>query len=201
MWRLLLGTMGVKSLVQGLNAAATAGFEPRTVWSEVWRRNRLATAPLTVSRQVCRQSISRLCAVLSLCCSDPMGAHFDCINDAYYCNCAPFFLFHSAEKATDNGRGNAWSSETFRGWCVGKLFKKLNPSFWRCGLHKFHYTSDWLSAKQKISKSAGFAWGSFCCETEEEMRILTKKTAMISDVRHKWQIWTFGFIWMGKFSS
>ena len=49
MWRLLLGTMGVKSLVQGLNAAATAGFEPRTVLSEasVWRRNRLATAPGT----------------------------------------------------------------------------------------------------------------------------------------------------------
>ena len=47
MWRLLLGTMGVKSLVQGLNAAATAGFEPRTVWSEVRRRNRLATAPPT----------------------------------------------------------------------------------------------------------------------------------------------------------
>ena len=47
MWRLLLGTMGVKSLVQGLNAAATAGFEPRTVWSEVRRRNRLATAPCT----------------------------------------------------------------------------------------------------------------------------------------------------------
>ena len=45
MWRLLLGTMGVKSLVQGLNAAATAGFELRTVWSEVRRRNRLATAP------------------------------------------------------------------------------------------------------------------------------------------------------------
>ena len=45
MWRLLRGTMGVKSLVQGLNAAATAGFEPRTVWSEVRRRNRLATAP------------------------------------------------------------------------------------------------------------------------------------------------------------
>ena len=45
MWRLLLGTMGVKSRVQGLNAAATAGFEPRTVWSEVRRRNRLATAP------------------------------------------------------------------------------------------------------------------------------------------------------------
>ena len=45
MWRLLLGTLGVKSLVQGLNAAATAGFEPRTVWSEVRRRNRLATAP------------------------------------------------------------------------------------------------------------------------------------------------------------
>ena len=44
MRRLLLGTMGVKSLVQGLNAAATAGFEPRTVWSEVRRRNRLATA-------------------------------------------------------------------------------------------------------------------------------------------------------------
>ena len=43
MWRLLLGTMVVKSLVQGLNAAATAGFEPRTVWSEVRRRNRLAT--------------------------------------------------------------------------------------------------------------------------------------------------------------
>ena len=41
MWRLLLGTMGVKSLVQGLNAAATAGFEPRTVWSEVRRRNRI----------------------------------------------------------------------------------------------------------------------------------------------------------------
>ena len=36
--------MGVKSLVQGLNAAATAGFEPRTVWSEVRRRNRLALA-------------------------------------------------------------------------------------------------------------------------------------------------------------
>ena len=45
MWRLLLGTMGVKSLVQGLNAAATAGFEPKTVWSEVRRRNRFATAP------------------------------------------------------------------------------------------------------------------------------------------------------------
>ena len=28
MWSLLLGTMGVKSLVQGLNAAATTGFEP-----------------------------------------------------------------------------------------------------------------------------------------------------------------------------
>ena len=41
MWRLLLGTMGVKSLVQGLNAAATAGFKPRTVWSEVRRRNRI----------------------------------------------------------------------------------------------------------------------------------------------------------------
>ena len=45
MWRLLLGRMGVKSLVQGLNAAAMAGFEPRTVWSEVRHRNRLATAP------------------------------------------------------------------------------------------------------------------------------------------------------------
>ena len=45
MWRLLLGTMGVKSLVQGLNAAATAGFQPRTVWSKVRRCNRLATAP------------------------------------------------------------------------------------------------------------------------------------------------------------
>ena len=45
MWRLLLRTVGVKSLVQGLNAAATAGFEPRTVSSEVRRRNRLATAP------------------------------------------------------------------------------------------------------------------------------------------------------------
>ena len=44
MWRLLLGTMEVKSLVQGFYAAATAGFEPRTVWSEVRRRNRLATA-------------------------------------------------------------------------------------------------------------------------------------------------------------
>ena len=44
MWRLLLGTMGIKSLVQGLNTAATARFEPRTVWSEVRRRNRLATA-------------------------------------------------------------------------------------------------------------------------------------------------------------
>ena len=50
MWRLLLGTMGVKSLVQGLNAAATAGFEPRTVWSEVRRRNRLATAPPQIER-------------------------------------------------------------------------------------------------------------------------------------------------------
>ena len=45
MWRLLLGTMGVKSLVQGLNAVATAGFEPKTAWSEVRRRNRLVTAP------------------------------------------------------------------------------------------------------------------------------------------------------------
>ena len=53
MWRLLLGTMGVKSLVQGLNAAATAGFEPRTVWSEVWRRNRLATAPPTFWQPFC----------------------------------------------------------------------------------------------------------------------------------------------------
>ena len=44
MWRLLLGTMGVKSLVQGFNASATAGFESRTVWSEVRRRNRLATS-------------------------------------------------------------------------------------------------------------------------------------------------------------
>ena len=39
-------SLEVKSRVQGLNAAATAGFEPRTVWSEVRRRNRLATAPL-----------------------------------------------------------------------------------------------------------------------------------------------------------
>ena len=51
MWRLILGTMGVKSLVQGLNAAATAGFEPRTVWSEVRRRNRLATALLSALSQ------------------------------------------------------------------------------------------------------------------------------------------------------
>ena len=34
MWRLLLGTMGVKSHVQGLNAPAMSGFEPRTVWSK-----------------------------------------------------------------------------------------------------------------------------------------------------------------------
>ena len=53
MWRLLLGTMGVKSLVQGLNAAATAGFEPRTVWSEVRRRNQLATAPTQKVLPVC----------------------------------------------------------------------------------------------------------------------------------------------------
>ena len=51
MWRLILGTMGVKSLVQGLNAAATAGFEPRTVWSEVRCRNRLATALLSALSQ------------------------------------------------------------------------------------------------------------------------------------------------------
>ena len=47
MWRLLLGTMGVKSLVQGLNAAATAGFEPRTVWSEV-RLEELFAAPFAI---------------------------------------------------------------------------------------------------------------------------------------------------------
>ena len=52
MWRLLLGTMGVKSLVQGLNAAATAGFEPRTVWSEVRRRYRLATAPPHLAERI-----------------------------------------------------------------------------------------------------------------------------------------------------
>ena len=55
MWRLLLGTMGVKSLVQGLNAAATAGFEPRTVWSEVRRRNRLATGRLRLKMQKIHQ--------------------------------------------------------------------------------------------------------------------------------------------------
>ena len=55
MRRLFLGTMGVKSLVQGLNAAATAGFEPRTVWSEVRRRNRLATAPPTWSKKAQRK--------------------------------------------------------------------------------------------------------------------------------------------------
>ena len=53
MWRLLLGTMGVKSLVQGLNAAATAGFEPRTVWSEVRHCNQLATAPTQKVLPVC----------------------------------------------------------------------------------------------------------------------------------------------------
>ena len=58
MWRLLLGTMGVKSLVQGLNAAATAGFEPRTVWSEVRRRNRLATAPPIIFSFYNRHSIT-----------------------------------------------------------------------------------------------------------------------------------------------
>ena len=42
--------MGVKSRVQGLNAAATAGFEPRTVWSEIRHRNRLATAPRKAQR-------------------------------------------------------------------------------------------------------------------------------------------------------
>ena len=58
MWRLLLGTMGVKSLVQGLNAAATAGFEPRTVWFEVRRRNRLATAPLPITVPVWKETAS-----------------------------------------------------------------------------------------------------------------------------------------------
>ena len=60
MWRLLLGTMGVKSLVQGLNTAATAGFEPRTVWSEVRRRNRLATvSPDVVSFMFIRSKRKR----------------------------------------------------------------------------------------------------------------------------------------------
>ena len=59
MWRLLLGTMGVKSIVQGLNAAATAGFEPRTVWSEVRRRNRLATSLLRYKKSHFWQKIKR----------------------------------------------------------------------------------------------------------------------------------------------
>ena len=63
MWRLLLGTMGVKSLVQGLNAAATAGFEPRTVWSEVRRRNRLATAPPITEKIFRAQVLSYLKAL------------------------------------------------------------------------------------------------------------------------------------------
>ena len=57
MWRLLLGTMGVKSLVQGLNAAATAGLEPRTVSSEVRRRNRLVTAPPLLTLFRCTRSL------------------------------------------------------------------------------------------------------------------------------------------------
>ena len=52
MWRLLLGTMGVKSLVQGLNEAAAAGFEPRTVWSEVRRRNRMASRTIRTKAQL-----------------------------------------------------------------------------------------------------------------------------------------------------
>ena len=55
--------MGVKSLVQGLNTAATAGFEPKTVWSEVRRRNRLATAPpilATISTEENDKKIERL---------------------------------------------------------------------------------------------------------------------------------------------
>ena len=89
MWRLLLGTMGVKSLVQGLNAAATAGFEPRTVWSEVRRRNRLATAP----------------ALLAL---FPRRSKMACPSDEYCFTCicslvaetgaAHFFLFRSPSK-------------------------------------------------------------------------------------------------------
>ena len=49
--------MGVKSLVQGLNAAATAGFEPRTIWSEVRRRNLLATELRLLMTAVIQQSM------------------------------------------------------------------------------------------------------------------------------------------------
>ena len=73
MWRLLLGTMGVKSLVQGLNAAATAGFEPRTVWSEVRRCNRLATAPPSLQALMHRLTLTdhtRVFAMATVVCTE-----------------------------------------------------------------------------------------------------------------------------------
>ena len=86
MWMLLLGTMGVKSLVQGLNAAATAGFEPRTVWSEVRRCNRLATAPLplrlfySILLHQCYSNFCRSCLQVTVCITswypNSNGSHF-----------------------------------------------------------------------------------------------------------------------------
>ena len=66
MWRLLLGTMGVKSLVQGLNAVATAGFEPRTVWSKVRRRNRKMESIFNLCQQVHLWLGTGLCVVSSM---------------------------------------------------------------------------------------------------------------------------------------
>ena len=102
MWRLLLGTTGVKSLVQGLNAAATAGFEPRTVslhWTRqepgrnmfflwlardtsVWHFSWRDWAPCRRPDLECSfpgKPISRVHSI-QLCCADGLPHHM-CIED------------------------------------------------------------------------------------------------------------------------
>ena len=118
MWRLLLGTMGVKSLVQGLNAAATGGFEPRTVWSEVRRRNRLATAP---SNRLATAPSNRLATVPS----------YDCHNGARqvyrarrYCT-APLLVRHDKAKVQTAVDTYCWLQVLRRAACASGTSSRM----------------------------------------------------------------------------
>ena len=140
MWRLLLGTKGVKSLVQGLSAAATAGFEPRTVWSEV-RRHKFYILVDTYY-------VFRVLRPVKLCQAVP-GIHLNADSTSSLTTAqgaAP-----GCHQST-NFRGSSWPSTHAYGqseWLVMRLSRCYGNK--KKGTHDRHHGSleqeDWVSWK------------------------------------------------------
>ena len=125
MWRLLLGTMGVKSLVQGLNAAATAGFEPRTVWSEVRRRNRIGhCTPYLVYMEVHTGSLIFIDWSLTGRQADPNSGHAPQTSLQWWqcCYCSDPWKKTQKEAKVDGLHGHILNESVLKSFLVSHLW-------------------------------------------------------------------------------